>query len=283
MLFLNALLGALMAGSTPLLWTPDTLSTAAYESSPIFSPDGREMYFFRADPGFSRYSLAWAKCTNGAWQEQEPLPFSLPAPISESDPFMSADGRRLYFISTRTENGGNKEDFDIWYADRDETGVWSTAARLPEPVNSNASELLPRASADGGLLFGSDREGGYGGQDIYTAHEKADGRWAVENLGPPMSSRANDYEADMSPDGTRIVVVSDRSGRSHLHLFGLQDNVWTADGMVPARDEVFQVGPLFSPLGEKLLFAQALPERSGEFFVWSLKPGSAEIWPPHCP
>ncbi len=271
-----------VANNPPTLWTPETLSTSDYEASPVFSPDGQEMYFFRANPSFSAYQLAWARCETGTWVEQPALPFSLAAPVDESDPLMTPDGRGLYYISTRTLDGDVKEDFDIWYVERDAEGVWGTPTRLPWPVNSTGSELLPRLGSNGELIFGSDRPGGLGGQDIYMAHKSVDNRWTIRNLGTPINSAANDYEADMTSDGDHMVVVSDRGGRSHLHLFHLEDQVWLADGLVPAREDVFQVGPLFSPLGDKLLFSQANADQSGEIFLSVLNPSSHESWPPNC-
>ncbi len=50
-----------------------------------------------------------------------------------------------------------------------------------------------------------------------------------------------------------------------------------------ARSDVFQVGPLLSPGADRLLFAQAHGDRSGELFTFDLKPaGDSPAWPPHC-
>jgi hypothetical protein len=51
---------------------------------------------------------------------------------------------------------------------------------------------------------------------------------------------------------------------------------------VPAREDVFQVGPLLSPDAKRLLFAQADGPASGEFFLVELAPGSDPAWPPAC-
>jgi hypothetical protein len=153
---------------------------------------------------------------------------------------------------------------------------------LPEPVNSPAAELLPRADAGGRLYFGSARPGGLGESDIHVATRDGAGRWFVDNLGPPVNSSANEYEAEISRDGRTLVVVSDREGRSHLYRFVRIGDRWADKGRVPARDDVFQVGPSLSPRGEKLLFAQAAGDRSGEIFLTELTPGSREPWPPAC-
>jgi len=109
------------------------------------------------------------------------------------------------------------------------------------------------------------------------------GGWRVDNAGLPINTAGSEYEAEPSRDGRALVVVSDRGDRSHLYRFRRDDpGRWVDQGRVEARAAVFQVGPLLSPRGEKLLFAQADGERSGEWFVSELQPGSTEAWPPDC-
>jgi Tol biopolymer transport system component len=105
----------------------------------------------------------------------------------------------------------------------------------------------------------------------------------VENVGPPVSTAADEYEADVAADGRTLVVVADRGDRSHLYLFKGGPGRWREIGRVPARADVFQVGPLLSPKGEKLLFAQAHGGRSGEMFLVDLRQRTSEDWPRTCP
>ena len=262
----------------PIRWTPAAISTADYETTPTFSPDGREMVFFRADPGFATYRLFRSQCRNGAWSAAEPLPFAARPPAMDSDPGFTPDGKRLYFISTRHAPGS--EDFDIYSVDRKGDG-WGEPQRLPPPVNSPESELLPRADAAGNLYFGSARKGGQGQGDIYVATER-NGTWSVRNVGPPVSTAAFEYEAEISRDGRTMVVVADRGDRSHLYRFDRKGSRWVAAGRLPGKGDVFQVGPLLSPRAEKLLFAQADGDKSGEVFLAKLAPKSSESWPPDC-
>ena len=268
--------------AAPRVWTPPALSTPDYEATPTFSPDGRELFFMRADPAFRRYSLRMSRCGPAGWSPPEAPPFARPWPVSDGDPHLSADGRRLWFISTRQNTDAGDEDFDIWRVERDADGRWGEPERLPEPVNSPGSELLPRTTADGRLVFGSDRAGGQGGMDIYEAQVGADGRWTVRNFGPPVSTAHSEYEAEISADGRHLVVVADRGDRSHLYRFERSDSAWREIGRVPARADVFQVGPLLSPRGDRLLFAQAEPGRSGELMLVDLQPDADPSWPPSC-
>jgi Tol biopolymer transport system component len=261
-------------------WTPATIATSAYEATPSFSPDGREMIYLAADRGFEAWRLLRSTCVDGAWSPPAPPPFAATAGVIEADPGFTPDGRGLYFVSARHDR--SNADFDIYHVTRRADGAWGEPERLPKPVNSAEAELLPRADAEGRLYFGSARPGGLGKSDIYVATRDAANGWSVDNLGPPVNSSANEYEAEVSRDGQSLIVVSDRDGRSHLYRFLRIGGLWVEAGRVPAREAVFQVGPSLSPRGEKLLFAQADGRRSGEIFLMALKPDSAEPWPPKC-
>jgi Tol biopolymer transport system component len=265
-------------------WTPRGISSDQYESTPTFTPDGRELFFMQSDPRFQRYRILWSRCKDGAWTSPEAPPFAAPATINEADPFVTMDGKRLYFISTRQNQSKGDEDFDIWYVDRKPDGGWRNARPLPEPVNSNASELLPRATADGRIYFGSDRAGGFGQGDIYVAASDNDGKWRIDNVGAPVNTTAFEYEAEVSRDERTLIVVADRGDRSHLYRFEKRDGNWIEHSRIPARPDVFQVGPLLSPKGDRLLFAQADADsaRSGEIYLIDLSADPDTSWPLNC-
>lgn len=269
-----------LAMAAAVVWTPAAVTSPDYESSPTFTPDGREMVFMRADKRFQNYRLLHTRCEGGRWTPPVAPPFAAPAPALEADPFVSADGRRLYFVSSRER--GN-DDLDIFVVERTPGGAWGAPHRLPAPVNSTAAELLPREDAQGRLWFGSSRPGGHGLGDLYVATPETGGRWRVENAGPPLSTPANEYEIEIARDGRSAIVVADRGDRSHLYRYLRgDDGRWAEQGRVPARDEVFQVGPLLSPDGKRLLFAQAEGERSGELMLVDLAAGADPSWPPRC-
>lgn len=262
----------------PQRWTPPALSSDQYESSPVFSPDGREVFFFRAPPSFDRYRLQSSRCEGGRWRAPREPTFAGAADALETDPAYSHDGTWLYYASDRA----NKDDLDIWRVPRHADGRFGEPERLPAPVNSPQTELLPRPLPDGRLLFGSHRPGGIGGHDLYIATLRADGRWDVAPLPAPVNTAADEYEADLARDGRVLVVVANRGTRSHLYVYDRDGDAWRERGRVPARDDVFQVGPLLSPDGRRLLFAQADGDASGEFFLVDLAPGADLAWPPAC-
>ncbi|KRC36812.1 MULTISPECIES: PD40 domain-containing protein [unclassified Lysobacter] len=268
--------------ASPQRWTPTAIASDQYESSPTFTPDGRELYFMRSDRSFGRYRLLMSRCENGAWSAPVPPPFAGPAAAQEADPYVSADGRRLYYVSSR--GGTDPDDLDIWRVERSADGLWSKPERLPAPVNSTASELLPREDADGTLYFGSSRPGGPGLTDIYVGRPRNGGGWDVSLLGPPISTAEQEYEVEISRDGRQLILVGQRGdGRSHLYRYQREGGRWVANGRVPAREDVFQVGPLLSPRGDRVLFGQVASERdSGELFLADLQPQVDADWPPRC-
>jgi hypothetical protein len=79
-----------------------------------------------------------------------------------------------------------------------------------------------------------------------------------------------------------MIVVADRGDRSHLYRYERSAQGWTERGRIAAREDVFQVGPLLSPRADRLLFAQADGERSGEWFLIDLAPQPDASWPPSC-
>jgi Tol biopolymer transport system component len=282
---LPLLAASVMAANAPQparLWTPPALATDQYESSPAFSPDGRTLVFFRGDPSFSRYQLFESHCEGRRWSAAVTPSFAAPPPADEADPAFAADGRRLYFVSTRGDTRPRGEaDLDIWFVDRLADGHWGEPTKLPEPVNSGGSELLPRPQADGSLLFGSDRIGGYGGSDIYRAYRHGE-YWRVENAGAAVNTKFDEYEAEMSRDGKLLIVVADRGDRSHLYPYRLEQGAWVGQPRIVPRLDVFQVGPLLSPAGDRLLFSQSDGAQSGEWFLMDLVTKPVADWPPTC-
>ncbi len=268
------------APRTPRRWTPTAISTDGYESTPSFSPDGRELVYLSADRSFAQWRLLVSHCINGRWSAPASPPFAAPSPVIEADPGYTPDGKGLYFISAR-HDPANK-DFDIWYVERQADGGWGRPQRLPSPVNSPHAELLPRADFAGRLYFGSSRPGSHGQGDIYVAERDRQGGWQVHNVGPPVSTAANEYEAEISKDGRTMMVVADRGDRSHLYRFVRDGETWRETGRVPTDPSVFQVGPLLSPDARSLLFAQADPQRSGEIFRANLQTGGSRDWPKPC-
>jgi WD40 repeat protein len=259
-------------------WTPVGISSPQFESHPAFDPRNGDFYFVRSSPEFTGWRIMVSRCTSAGWSRPAPPPFA--GDGVEADPFFTADGDTLYFISTRSVDGVPQKDLDIWRVERGNDGVWGAPARLPEPVNSPGAEWFPRPGPDGWLYFGSNRPGGLGGNDIWRAHSDSAGDWTVENLGAAVNTSGDDYEPLPSPNGSRMIIMADG---------GLYQSLRSASGWAPrtklpgaVNQNGTEIGALFSPSGHSLLFARDTKgPSSGEFFVWH--ESGSEAWPPECP
>lgn len=267
-------------------WQADPISTAQFESHPAFDRRTGSLYFVRSSPAFSGWRMLASACRDGHWSEPQPAPFA--GDGVEADPFIARDGRSLFFISSRSENGVKQKELDIWRVDRSGGAAgWGAPERLPEPVNSGGREWFPRLAADGWLYFGSDRPGGLGATDIYRARQKQ-GRWSIENLGPEVNSPGDEYEAEISPDGERMILMAD----GDLYLLTRDGKGWSKrQKMGPEINTAgLEVGPAFSPSGRTFIFARdygkaPLPQGgSGEFVLATDVQGRdwPEEWPRRC-
>jgi hypothetical protein len=80
------------------------------------------------------------------------------------------DGLEIFIGSTRP-GGLNLPGFDIWVSTRSSTSApWGTPVLVPG-INSLQEDRVPKLSPDGSILyFQSDRPGGQGGLDLYSAN-----------------------------------------------------------------------------------------------------------------
>lgn len=252
-----ALLGlAASAIPEPALFAPGVISTGEYESHAAFSPDGKTLYFLKNTADFGHWTIVSSNLRNGSWTPPEVVPFS--GRYSDADPFVTPDGSKLYFISTRPVDGKPKEDLDIWMIER-KGEAWGEPRNLGAPINSPGAEWFPTLAADGTLYFGSDREGGKGGTDLWRSRLVA-GKYAQpENLGDAINSPGEEYEPLISPDGTVLIFMAARKGgqgSGDLWVSYYRDGAWTpaANLPPPINSPAFEVGPKITPDGRTLLF-----------------------------
>ena len=243
--------GGLRASRHPPLAAPDraeifsdgVISDANEQWRITFTPDGETAYFAESVDffPFTRKATIYVSVyVDGRWSTPVVAPFS--GTHSDIDPFISRDGRRLYFSSIRPVGGVLRGDIDIWMVERRATG-WSDPIRLGPEVNSPADELYPSASADGTLYFasGPSRPQRGGNFDIYSAQRNGDGFAPRKPLGPgvntapttpePTLQAAWEFNPEISPDGRTIVFTSLRPGGfglGDLYVSHLENGVWRA-------------------------------------------------------
>lgn len=267
----------------PAIFAPGVISDANEQWRITFTPDGRTAFFAESEKffPFTRAATIYVTELRGvAWTAPEVAPFS--GVYSDIDPFVTPDGRRVYFSSIRPVDGITRGDIDIWMVERAGDG-WSEAVRLGPEVNSAADELYASASADGTLYFASGPAVPSAGQhfDIYRTRPAADGGFAPrEALGPAVNTQPSprdtgpqdawEFNPEISADGTLLLFTSLRPGGhglGDLYASRLTHGQWTpavnlGSAVNTAADEYH---PTLSRDGQTLLFVRRGPA-PGDFY-----------------
>ncbi len=142
------------------------VNSETWDSQPCLSGDGKTLYFTSARQGGQGTLDIWySEFVNGEWQAAKNLGTPVNTPGQETSPFLHADGISLYFSSNFHPGFGNK---DLFITQKQADGSWSIPKNLGYPLNTQADESNIFISAKGTQgLINSDREGGYGGSDLY--------------------------------------------------------------------------------------------------------------------
>jgi DNA-binding beta-propeller fold protein YncE len=209
---LKLLVGALLALPAVAAAQDPSIFDAGKENrlGLTFTPDGKRAFWTEWDGAWgskrTQRVIYTAELRNETWTKPAPAPFS--QQYSDDDPYVSPDGRWLYFVSERPVNDADEEpDADIWRYSLIEEG------RLEHlPVNSEAAEYSPVITSSGVLYFASARDGGPGQGDIYRAAPIEDGFAPAEALGPAINSRDGEWNLWVSGDESEMIFeASSRS------------------------------------------------------------------------
>jgi hypothetical protein len=198
------------------------LNSFLFEGASNFSRDGKTIYFTRTidvtknrlnsqrkDTTFGIFS---ADFTNGQWASLNQFIFNSPA-YNTGYPFLSDDGKQLYFCSTAPEGFGG---YDI-YVSNLENGRWGKPVNLGANVNTSGNEVFPFLHHDGKLYFASRGHNQRGDLDIYYTMNM-DGTWQKPvPLAEPINSTRDDYGLILNASSDTGYFVSDRAGSADIY------------------------------------------------------------------
>ena len=220
----------------------EALNTPAAEYSPVYL-DG-ELYF-TSSRGNTRiyeatgtpYTDLFSAKTRGAIVDVatiNPLPEWINTPnVNEGCVTFSPDGKTMIFAKGNSGKRKGAEEVDL-YISNYRNNQWTE----PRPININdpgSWDSTPAFSPDGRTLyFSSNRRGGYGGTDLYSAQYSRGRFGRVRNLGPEINTPGNEMFPYMSDDGKLyfssdghpgyggldILVVKRSSGKVNVENLG---------------------------------------------------------------
>ncbi len=193
--------------ATPL----DEINTSDNEGAHCISADGKLLIFTGCNrrDGLGSCDLYFSVLRQGKWSSPRNMGDMMNTAAWESQPSLSADGKKLYFSSNRPGGLGGK---DIWVSVKNNRGLFGAPKNLGAPINSPGDELTPFIHADSETLyFTSDGHPGLGKTDLFLSHRR-EGEWSEPmNMGTPINTPLAEGALALSIDGSTAYFTRNQS------------------------------------------------------------------------
>lgn len=179
----------------------ENINSELNEGTCTISADGRTLIFTSCNgrEGFGSCDLFISKKAGNNWSTPKNLGAQINSSAWDSQPSLSADGRILYFVSTRKGGVGKQ---DIWVSYINEDGIWSKPRNLGRNINTKENEISPFIHSNGQTLyFASSGHLGMGGFDIYFSQKKAGEYTKPMNFGYPVNNGEDQVSIFITADG----------------------------------------------------------------------------------
>jgi outer membrane protein OmpA-like peptidoglycan-associated protein len=143
---------------------PEEFGSYYFQPHGVFSKQ-QDRFLFSARGEYGNLDIFESIKTNGVWSAPKSISVRINSTFDEDAPFLSADGKKLYFSSKGHNSSGG---YDFFVSELKE-GEWSTPMNMGYPMNSAGDDIYITWNEDEKSgYFSSNRTGGFGGMDIYT-------------------------------------------------------------------------------------------------------------------
>jgi len=254
-------------GNAVNAWSPPRnlgarINSSAKDEHATFTPDGKTMVFASTrEGGHGAYDLYISRFANKEWSEAEPLPLPINTEKDDFDPFITPDGKRLFFASNRN-NSGSYWDCDIYVSLRDgekwsEPALFDPVFRTPDKPDWGATTTRDFKI----FVFSSGRDLDKPRSVQIFQSNRVGNEWSVPEL-LPFPVNAGKWEATpyITPDGTTLYLNSSRGGPDKKDVdiwrFEFKEGKWTNPRLMdgPFLSDKHDYDPCLSPDGKKFYF-----------------------------
>ena len=254
----------ILSATAPIAGLMSHVSSPLNDYNISFDRQEQRLVFGRSEADFRNAKIYVAERRGVRWSAPQPISFSDDR-YSDSDPWLTSDGRTLYFISDRPSpnRAEGRKDYDIWRSTL-VGGRWLAPVRLGPTVNSLGQELGPELH-DGILYFASARRSGAGGLDIYQAQANGEDFRQAELLTGPFNTAVSESDFTLSDSGEAAMFWRSVGDRGIIHIAHKDGSGWTHP--IPLSADInqgeFNFTPSFSWDGKKIRYSSTL-ERPGQ-------------------
>lgn len=195
------------------------INSKFHESTPVFTKDGKTMYFTRNNyldgkkgkdaNKITLIKIYKATLENDSWSNITELPFNSDN-YSVAHPTLSPDGKTLYFASDMPGTIGQSDLFKVKLND---DGSYGIPENLGKTINTEGRETFPFVNDENEIYFASDGHPGLGGLDVFVSNINANGTFSdVQNLGSDINSPKDDFAYLIDTKSRRGFFTSNRDG-----------------------------------------------------------------------
>lgn len=143
------------------------INTKFWESHASISKDGKELYFTSNRKGGKGYMDIYVSELNeeGIWGPAKNLGPEINSKLNEDTPFITADGKYLYYSSQGFTNMGG---YDVFRSELNDSSEWSIPQNLGYPINTTDDDLFYFPWGNGEIAYMAKiMDEGFGATDIY--------------------------------------------------------------------------------------------------------------------
>jgi tetratricopeptide (TPR) repeat protein len=251
-------------------------------STSSLNNDGTELFLYKEDGEDG--NIYSTKYSNDTWTPIKKLNANINTKYFESHASISADGKTLYFTSNRDNEGNN---LDIYVSEKDGTGDWGVAKKLPETINTSFNEETPFISKDGStLFFSSEGHSTMGGYDLFKSVKNGDTWGKPQNLGSPINTTDDDKFFEPFNNGLNAYysIFTDYKKKEIFYLgIGVPavDQIFKIRGTLTLNDSIEKADSTFKVLLTNVQSGDtintAVPAKDSSRYSFTVIPGSFRL------
>ncbi|QLC66376.1 OmpA family protein [Flavobacterium sp. LPB0248] len=193
------------------------INSKFHESTPVFTKDGKTVYFTRNNYNNGKKGKNNEKVTllkiyqatfeNGEWTNITELPFNSDN-YSTAHPALSADEKTMYFASDMPGTYGQSDIYKVSI----DNGKFGKPVNLGPVINTEGKETFPYVTSNNEIYFASDGHPGLGGLDIFVGKLDEDGVSNIQNLGSDINSPQDDFAYVIDVNSRKGFFSSNKTG-----------------------------------------------------------------------
>lgn len=257
---------------------PWRINTKDPELFPSVSADRQTLYFTRRVNGIDEDFFFAKPDSCDGWFEGINMGSPPNTLQQEAAQFISADGHYLFFMrcDNRTISGWDQGGCDLYMAYRADS-IWSIPQSFGGTINTPGYEGMPCLSSDNReLYFVSDREGGYGGLDIWSSRFEH-GLWQMpRNLGPTINTPGDETAPFLYADNNTLFFASNgKPGMGGSDIFmsrRVDDTTWgeAVNLGTPVNTPFDETSLSLNAKGDTAYFASDRDSLAGNFDIYQV-------------